>query len=144
EEAYRLGAVDYLVKPIVPEILRAKVAAFIELYRLRERTARDQELRIEELKRSNRELEQFAYVAAHDLQEPLRKIKIYLQLVEKRCREFLDWKTDHYIGNAVGATERLESLVKGLLAYARVGSGAQTLGPADCGAAFDQAMANLE
>jgi light-regulated signal transduction histidine kinase (bacteriophytochrome) len=106
---------------------------------------REEELhrRAEELVRSNRELEQFAYVAAHDLQEPLRKIKIFLQLLKKRAAGLLDPRSNYFIDTAAGAASRLQVLIKGILAYARLGSSAPQ-GPTDCGAAFDQAVSNLE
>lgn len=75
----------------------------------------------EELKRSNTELEQFAYVASHDLQEPLRMVKSYIELMEKRLATQLDDKTRKYMRYIVEGVERTQSLVNDLLGYSRVG-----------------------
>jgi two-component system, sensor histidine kinase and response regulator len=139
-QAYSLGAVDYLMKPLIPEIIRAKVGFFVELFQKSEELRRT----AEELRRSNRELEQFAYVASHDLKEPLRIMTIYIQLLERAFRGKLDDKTSQYIRHAAGAAERMKRLINDLLAYARVGSSTNHLaGEVDCAAAFDQAVANL-
>jgi signal transduction histidine kinase len=146
-QAYALGAVDYLVKPLVPAILRAKVAGFVEQFHKTQALRRQAErLRqtSEELRRSNQELEQFAWVASHDLQEPLRQVRIYLQLLERNYRERLDAPAQQYIDHAVGAAGHMQELVRDLLAYARVSRGAVPSGPVDGAAAFDQAVATLE
>jgi signal transduction histidine kinase len=140
QEAYALGAVDLLVKPLVPAALRAKVQTFVQLFR------KNAELKqiATELQQSNQELEQFAYVASHDLKEPLRKIRIYLQLLEERCLGRLDAETKEFLHYAVDGAQRMHRLIDDLLAFARAGSRRKPLASADCGAAFDQAVANLE
>ena len=76
----------------------------------------------EELKRSNDDLQRFAYVASHDLQEPLRTISSFLQLIEKRNRDLLDAESKEFISFAVSGAIRLQTMINNLLEYSRVGS----------------------
>lgn len=84
-----------------------------------------------ELKRSNQELEQFAYVASHDLQEPLRKIRSYGELLEGRCQDQLDERTSKYVASMVGAARRMQSLINDLLSLSRVGTSGRPLQATD-------------
>jgi signal transduction histidine kinase len=97
-----------------------------------------------ELERSNRELEQFAYVASHDLQEPLRKIASFCQMLESRYSGQLDDRARQYIGFAVDGARRMQQLINELLTFSRVGQPGTARGPVDLRAVAMEAVDRLE
>jgi signal transduction histidine kinase len=177
---YYMGAVDYLYKPIVPEVLRSKVSVFVDLCRKntilkKNRDALEQknaelekqiaerlraesdvrnlnaelerrvEERTRELSRMNDELRQFAYVASHDLQEPLRTVASYAQLLARRYRNKLDKDADEFIEYMVGGVTRMHTLLNDMLAYSRVTeSKDKPLSPANLNAVVQSAIMNLD
>jgi signal transduction histidine kinase len=147
-KGYRMGAVDYIYKPINPELLRVKVGVFVELYRknlqltmhekkllaanrslqreIEERKASEEQVRLlndqlvannAHLKTVNEELDQFAYVASHDLQEPLRKIMVFSDKILQR--DNIDEETEKYFRKIISSSRRMQSLINDLLSFSR-------------------------
>jgi signal transduction histidine kinase len=161
-DAYDTGAVDYLSKPFAPEVLRTKVQVFVDLYlqartieeqrallerRLQERDEAEAALRAQtlELERSNAELERFAFVASHDLREPLQVTAGFLALLDERLTTRVDAAPDLPVlmERAVAGIDGMSRLVDDLLSYARASTGAQHPSELDLDALLEHVKAEL-
>jgi PAS domain S-box-containing protein len=109
----------------------------------RKKAERDLEAKADELSRSNQELEQFAYVASHDLQEPLRMVSNYTQLLGRRYRDKLDQDANEFIAFAVDGARRMQELIRDLLEYARVGTRGKEFKPVPAERILSDALVNL-
>jgi signal transduction histidine kinase len=150
-KGYKSGAVDYIYKPINPELLRAKVGVFVDLYKknhkllqqeqtlkninksleseIKERIASEEKVKelnhkllqnIERLESANKELDRFAFMASHDLQEPLRKIITFSDRLHSKYQGKLDDEADMYINRIQSAAERMRSLIKDILTLSKI------------------------
>lgn len=174
-EGYKTGAVDYIYKPIKPQLLRAKVAVFVDLYRktealmeqelklkttnktleneIKERKQSENEVKnlneqlldnIQTLENANAELARFAYVASHDLQEPLRKIQTYGDLLKKKYASSLAGDGQHYIDRMQKGSERLQHLITDILTYSRLTDSTTFFAQTDLNAIIAEILADLE
>ncbi|WP_455449945.1 ATP-binding protein [Natrinema thermotolerans] len=111
-----------------------------------EQNERKQQLEdtVEKLEKSNERLEQFAYAASHDLQEPLRMVSSYLQLLERRYEDTLDEEGEEFLEFAVDGADRMRAMVDGLLQYSRVDTEGDPLEPVDLNAVLDDVLADLQ
>jgi len=150
-KGYRTGAVDYIYKPINPDLLRAKVGVFVELYQkthrllaqeqklvainkslqieIQERKASEERVKdlnrqllenISRLESANKDLDRFAFMASHDLQEPLRKIRIFSDLLYVKYKAMLDEEGKLNIARIQNAAERMQALIKDILTFSKI------------------------
>jgi PAS domain S-box-containing protein len=110
----------------------------------RRATQEELDAAIDELRRSNAELEQFAYVASHDLKEPLRMVSSYLQLLERRYGDDLEEDAEEFIEFAVDGATRMQEMIDDLLQYSRVGRTDGEFEAVDCEAVLDTVQQNLQ
>ena len=110
----------------------------------RKQAEKELALRAEELARSNADLQQFAYVASHDLQEPLRMVASYTQLLGKRYRDKLDADANDFIAFAVDGAHRMQVLINDLLAYSRVGTRGKEFASTDCESVLESVLFSLK
>src|SRR4030095_15761660 len=172
-KGYQTGGVDYIYKPIKPELLRMKVSVFVELYRknqqlllhekkllsankslqreIEERKTSEEKIKQlnEQLVRSNvhlkainEELDRFAYVASHDLQEPLRKIMVFSDKI--LMKENMDEETEKYFKKIINSSRRMQMLINDLLNFSRQSVTSSDFQKTDLNALAREASAELE
>ena len=160
-QGYGAGAVDYLSKPVNPDILRSKVAVFAELFRKgraleaevevrraaeqRVRDLNDQlALRVTELGAANAELESFSYTVSHDLRAPLRQVVGFANSLQKTAGDRLDPRADEYIPLIQDAATRMGHLIDDLLEFSGLGRGSVHYGPVQLQSLAEQACQVLQ
>lgn len=172
-KGYRTGGVDYIYKPINPDLLRVKVGVFVELYRknyqlllheqkllaanhslqkeIEERKASEEKVRMLnaqlvennlQLKEINEELDQFAYVASHDLQEPLRKIQVFSDKILTIQKQ--DEETEKYFKKIISSSQRMQSLINDLLSFSRHSANSSDFKMVDLNLVVKEALVELE
>ncbi|MFI5218572.1 MAG: response regulator [Bacteroidia bacterium] len=150
-KGYRAGAVDYIYKPINPDLLRAKVSVFVELYKkshklmlqeqkliainknleneINERKISEEKVKtlnkellknIDRLEAANKDLDRFAFMASHDLQEPLRKIRIFTDRVSIKLKDLLDEEGFKYFERIQRAANRMQTLIEDILTFSKI------------------------
>ena len=174
-KGYQMGGVDYIYKPINPDLLRAKVAVFVELYKknhqlmaqeqkmvaankllekeIKERTRSEYQVKslnhqllenIRQLKTTNEELERFAYVASHDLQEPLRKIILFSDRLSTKCGDMLTSEGRDFVVRIMKSSERMRTLIKNILSFSKSAANSDSFEMTDLNALIDGILSDLE
>ncbi len=174
-KGYRAGAVDYIYKPIKPELLRAKVSVFIDLYRknhtllaqeqklisinknmeveINERKISEERVRalnqqllesVERLETANKELDRFAFMASHDLQEPLRKIRMFSDRLFSKYENTLDQEAIMFIDRIQKAGERMQTLIKDILTFSKISLEKDAFVNSDLNIIIDEVLSDLQ
>jgi light-regulated signal transduction histidine kinase (bacteriophytochrome) len=127
-QAAKIGAVDYIFKPINPDILKSKTKVYLDIY-----VQREQILKLNAgLQQSNEELERFAYICSHDLQEPVRMMNSFAELLQQKYSNQFDESGRQYIEYITAGARQLRVMIKDILSFSRVGREEIKLETVDC------------
>jgi light-regulated signal transduction histidine kinase (bacteriophytochrome) len=174
-KGYKAGAVDYIYKPINPDLLRAKVSVFIDLYKknhrllaqeqklkaanenlekqIEERKKSEEEVKnlniqlmenIQQLKATNEELDHFAFIASHDLQEPLRKIRTFSDMLITKHKDALDDSAGEYLQKIERSSRRMQLLIDDILSFSRFSANDDGFKETDLNDLLEQVLSDLE
>jgi signal transduction histidine kinase len=174
-KGYQMGGVDYIYKPINPELLRAKVGVFVELFKknhqllaqeqrvaaankrlekeIQERIQSEEKVKllnkqlvenINQLKISNEELERFAYIASHDLQEPLRKIMLFSNQLTLKYKDILNKEGCNSLERIMKSSERMQMLIRNILSFSRSSNNSGTFEDTDLNELLQSILSDLE
>ncbi len=139
-QAAALGAVDYIFKPINPEILKSKVKVYLDIY-----VQREQILKLNStLRQSNEELERFAYICSHDMQEPVRMMNSYAEILDRKYAAQFDEKGRRYFGFIMSNARHMQQMISDILNFSRVGREEITLEAVDCAQVLREVLAEFE
>ncbi|HMG83100.1 MAG TPA: response regulator [Ferruginibacter sp.] len=174
-QGYRLGAVDYIYKPINPELLRIKVGVFVDLYtknyqlqaheqklivinkslenEIHERKISEEKVvelnrqlleSVQRLETVNKELDRFAFMSSHDLQEPLRKIRIYSDFLFVKRKGMLDEEAIKYVQRIQNSAERMQNLIKDILEFSKISNSSASLVKTDLNLLVQEVLFDLQ
>src|SRR3977135_2625003 len=139
-QAAKIGAVDYIFKPINPDILKSKTKVYLDIY-----VQREQILKLNAgLQQSNEELERFAYICSHDMQEPVRMMNSYAGLLEEKCVGSLDEKSEKYLRFIASNAKRMQKMIQDILIFSRVGREEVRIEAVDCNEIVREVLAEFE
>jgi signal transduction histidine kinase len=138
-KAFTAGGVDYVTKPFQEAEVLARIEHQLRIQQLQKQLIAQNQ----ELIRSNRELEQFAYVVSHDLQQPLQSVTGFVKLLQLKYQDELDELASDYLNRIHDSGNRMQRLIQDLLAYAQVGKQGIEFQPVDCNLVLQQVLENL-
>lgn len=138
--AANIGAVDYIFKPINADILRSKVKVYLDLYVQREQIMRLNSV----LTQSNEELERFAYICSHDMQEPVRMMYSYSEILEQDYAANLDEEAQKYLKFIASSAHHMQKMVSDILTFSRIGRETPALERVDCNEILAEALEKFE
>jgi signal transduction histidine kinase len=174
-KGYSTGAVDYIYKPVNPELLRAKVGVYIDLYtknhqlmaqekkliainknlenEIRERKMSEEQVNelnrklvenIDRLEAANKDLDRFAFMSSHDLQEPLRKIRTFTDLLYTKYKDVFNDDAVHYINRIQKAAQRMQTLIKDILEFSQLSNDTERFVETDLNILVEEVLSDME